>query len=107
MNAGHASLLTVELAYEKARERGESTISREAVQAIKPLCVFTTHTPVAAGHDQFPLTLVARVITGRSGNASLRSAWRRPAWAARDRIRPLGFRLCYCQHDRSDAGRSP
>jgi starch phosphorylase len=64
MNEGHASLLTVELAYEKARERGESTISREAVQAIKPLCVFTTHTPVAVGHDQFPLRLVARVITG-------------------------------------------
>lgn len=64
MNEGHASLLTVELAYEKARERGEKTISREAVQAIKPLCVFTTHTPVAAGHDQFPLSLVASVITG-------------------------------------------
>lgn len=64
MNEGHAALLTVELAFEKARERGEETISREAVQAIKPLCVFTTHTPVAAGHDQFPLPLVASVITG-------------------------------------------
>ena len=63
MNEGHAALLTVELAFEKARERGEKTISREAVQAIKPLCVFTTHTPVAAGHDQFPLALVASVIT--------------------------------------------
>ena len=64
MNEGHASLLTVELAYEKAIERGEETISRETVQAIKPLCVFTTHTPVAAGHDQFPLPLVAEVVTG-------------------------------------------
>jgi starch phosphorylase len=64
MNEGHASLLTVELAYEKAREVGEVTISRETVQAIRPLCVFTTHTPVAAGHDQFPLALVAGVITG-------------------------------------------
>jgi len=64
MNEGHASLLTVELAYEKGLERGETTISRETVQAIKPLCVFTTHTPVAAGHDQFPLPLVASVITG-------------------------------------------
>jgi starch phosphorylase len=64
MNEGHASLLTVELANEAARERGETTISREAVQAVKPLCVFTTHTPVASGHDQFPLSLVARVITG-------------------------------------------
>jgi starch phosphorylase len=63
MNEGHASLLIVELAYEKARERGEPTISREAVQAIKPLCLFTSHTPVAVGHDQFPLSLVARVIT--------------------------------------------
>ena len=34
------------------------------MQAIKPLCVFTTHTPVAAGHDQFPLPLVASIITG-------------------------------------------
>jgi len=64
MNEGHAALLTVELAFEKSRERGEETISREAVQAIKPLCVFTTHTPVAAGHDQFPLDLVASIITG-------------------------------------------
>jgi starch phosphorylase len=63
MNEGHASLLTVELANEAARERGETTISRDVVQAVKPLCVFTTHTPVGSGHDQFPLSLVARVIT--------------------------------------------
>ena len=30
----------------------------EALAMIKPRCVFTTHTPVAAGHDQFPLALV-------------------------------------------------
>jgi starch phosphorylase len=64
MNEGHAALLTVELVYEIAHKRGATTISRELVQLIKPLCVFTTHTPVAAGHDKFPLALVARVITG-------------------------------------------
>jgi len=64
MNEGHASLLAVELAAENARERSETVISSEAVQAVKPLCVFTTHTPVASGHDQFPLSLVARVVTG-------------------------------------------
>jgi len=64
MNEGHAALLTVELAHEMARERNEKTITREVVQMVKPLCVFTTHTPVAAGHDQFPLDLVARIITG-------------------------------------------
>jgi starch phosphorylase len=28
------------------------------------MCVFTTHTPVPAGHDQFPLAMVREVITG-------------------------------------------
>ena len=64
MNEGHASLLTVELVYEKARAQGLATITTELVQSIKPLCVFTTHTPVDAGHDKFPLSLVAQVITG-------------------------------------------
>ncbi|MGE5170820.1 MAG: alpha-glucan family phosphorylase [Rudaea sp.] len=64
MNEGHASLLTVELVYEAARERKLPEITRELIQTIKPMCVFTTHTPVAAGHDKFPLSLVGRVITG-------------------------------------------
>ena len=64
MNEGHASLLTVELVYEKARAQELATITTELVQSIKPLCVFTTHTPVDAGHDKFPLSLVAQVITG-------------------------------------------
>lgn len=64
MNEGHASLLTVELAHEFAVKAGTHDISREVVAQVKPLCVFTTHTPVAAGHDKFPLSLVARVITG-------------------------------------------
>ena len=64
MNEGHASLLTVELVYEAARARKLPEITRELIQTIKPMCVFTTHTPVAAGHDKFPLSLVGRVITG-------------------------------------------
>jgi starch phosphorylase len=64
MNEGHASLLTLELGYELATQASETIVSRERVRDIKPLCVFTTHTPVRAGHDQYPLDLVARVITG-------------------------------------------
>ena len=64
MNEGHAGLLTVELVYEVARASNRDEITRDLVQSIKPMCVFTTHTPVAAGHDRFPLSLVARVITG-------------------------------------------
>ncbi len=63
MNEGHASLLTLELAHEVAQQRGALTLSADLLTMIKPLCVFTTHTPVAAGHDQFPLALVNEVLT--------------------------------------------
>jgi starch phosphorylase len=63
MNEGHASLLVVELVHERALAQ-QTRISRELTATIKPLCVFTTHTPVPAGHDKFPLELVARVVTG-------------------------------------------
>ncbi len=63
MNEGHASLLIVELGHELARRAG-SGITDDIVRQVKPMCVFTTHTAVPAGHDQFPLQLVAQVITG-------------------------------------------
>jgi len=63
MNEGHASLLTLELAHEVAQQRGAPTLSADFLTMIKPLCVFTTHTPVAAGHDQFALALVNDVLT--------------------------------------------
>ena len=63
MNEGHASLLTLELAHEAAQQAGATSVSAEFLAQIKPLCVFTTHTPVAAGHDQFALALVNEVLT--------------------------------------------
>jgi starch phosphorylase len=63
MNEGHAALLVIELAYEEMMRRGLPAVTRDVAQAVRPLCVFTTHTPVSAGHDQFPLSLVAEVIT--------------------------------------------
>ncbi len=68
MNEGHAALLVLELGFEEMRRRGLAIVTREVAQAVKPLCVFTTHTPVRAGHDQFPLRLVREVIT-TYGNA--------------------------------------
>jgi glycogen phosphorylase len=65
MNEGHASLLTLELLDEQARAAGRSSISAEDLDAVRALCVFTTHTPVAAGHDQFPMDLVQRVLGRR------------------------------------------
>lgn len=70
MNEGHAALLVIELAYEEMKRRGLATVTREVALAVRPLCVFTTHTPVSAGHDQFPLSMVREVVTdfGRAFN---------------------------------------
>jgi len=62
MNEGHASLLGLELLDEEARKAGRETFNLNDVEAVKRKCVFTTHTPVPAGHDKFPLDLVASVL---------------------------------------------
>jgi starch phosphorylase len=62
MNEGHSSLLGLELLDEEAKRAGRAVIKREDVEAVRRQCVFTTHTPVAAGHDQFPIELVKRVL---------------------------------------------
>jgi len=62
MNEGHASLLTLELLDEEAQKAGRPSISHEDIEEVRQHCIFTTHTPVPAGHDQFPLDLVNRVL---------------------------------------------
>jgi starch phosphorylase len=65
MNEGHASLLTVELLYEQARKANRKTIVAEDLEAVRRQCIFTTHTPVPAGHDQFPVEMVRRLMGQR------------------------------------------
>jgi starch phosphorylase len=65
MNEGHASLLALELLDEESRLKGNDTFTREDIDYVKKKCVFTTHTPVQAGHDQFPLELVDSVLGRR------------------------------------------
>jgi len=62
MNEGHASLLTVELSEQAAASAGRSTPTDEDIQRVRRQCVFTTHTPVPAGHDRFPMDTVSRVL---------------------------------------------
>ncbi|MDZ7260498.1 MAG: alpha-glucan family phosphorylase [candidate division KSB1 bacterium] len=62
MNEGHASLLTLELIDEHLKQSNKQSINPDDVEAIRKKCVFTTHTPVPAGHDQFPMELVERVL---------------------------------------------
>ena len=62
MNEGHASLLVLELLSEQRRLTGHSEHVQEHADTVRQKCVFTTHTPVPAGHDQFPLSLVYDVL---------------------------------------------
>jgi starch phosphorylase len=64
MNEGHASLLAVELLREFKKDIEEVWDERLVwdVEKVKDLCVFTTHTPVEAGHDKFPYELVSRIL---------------------------------------------
>ena len=65
MNEGHASLLTLELLDEEAKSAGRKLITRSDIEAVKGKCIFTTHTPVPAGHDQFPMPLIRNTLGPR------------------------------------------
>lgn len=54
LNEGHASLLALEL----IRESGYDSYDK-----VRRHCIFTTHTPVPAGHDVFDFELVRQVIS--------------------------------------------
>ena len=62
MNEGHAALLTLALLERRlGTDQLDSATDRD-IEAIRERCVFTTHTPVPAGHDRFPRTLMERVL---------------------------------------------
>jgi starch phosphorylase len=65
MNEGHSSLLTLELLDEEARKAGRTAVTSADIEAVRQRCIFTTHTPVPAGHDQFPIDMVFRVLGQR------------------------------------------
>lgn len=65
MNEGHAAFLTLELLDEEAKKAGRKSIKQDDIESVRKKCIFTTHTPVPAGHDQFPIDLVRRVIGPR------------------------------------------
>jgi starch phosphorylase len=62
MNEGHSALLTLALLEEQHERRGLHDVTTADRDAVRHRCVFTTHTPVPAGFDKFPLDLVRRVL---------------------------------------------
>jgi starch phosphorylase len=75
MNEGHSSLLTLELLAERLTRLGLRSITQDDIDAVRAQCVFTTHTPVPAGHDQFPLDLVQQVLGPHEAFTSLQSVF--------------------------------
>ncbi len=64
MNEGHASFLILEL-LNRFKKPIEDVWDEKLVwdrRSVKNLCVFTTHTPVEAGHDKFPYDLVLKTM---------------------------------------------
>lgn len=59
MNEGHAAFLTLELAREKM---ADGKTFQRAIAETKSQCIFTTHTPVEAGHDRFSRDLMSYVM---------------------------------------------
>jgi starch phosphorylase len=62
MNEGHAAFLTLAMLEEQLKMR-QYTVAVEAdIEVVRRHCVFTTHTPVEAGHDRFHWDLVRQVL---------------------------------------------
>ncbi|MGZ9214621.1 MAG: alpha-glucan family phosphorylase, partial [Candidatus Binatia bacterium] len=62
MNEGHSALATLALLEEFNGAARERRYSDNHVDSVRRQCVFTTHTPVPAGHDRFQVELVCQVL---------------------------------------------
>jgi glycogen phosphorylase len=62
MNEGHAALLTLALMEDQLKGAALASATDKDTAAVRELCVFTTHTPVPAGHDRFSLEQGNRIL---------------------------------------------
>ena len=62
LNEGHSALLTLQLLERQLEGRQHFELEDGDIEAVRQRCVFTTHTPVPAGHDKFPLDMVRSVL---------------------------------------------
>src|SRR5260370_23350202 len=73
MNEGHSALLSLGLLDRRLEQSFAGRVKQLDIDGVRGMCIFTTHTPVPAGHDQFPRSLVGQVL-GREGLALLDEA---------------------------------
>jgi starch phosphorylase len=64
MNEGHAALLTLGLLERQLGGGPLGAATETDIEQVRKKCVFTTHTPVPAGHDRFYTELAIRILGG-------------------------------------------
>jgi len=62
LNEGHSALLTLQLLQRQLDGRPHFEVDDADLEAVRQRCIFTTHTPVPAGHDKFPSDMVRSVL---------------------------------------------
>ena len=65
MNEGHSAFITVALLEERIGAHLKQSVSETEIKSVRQQCVFTTHTPVPAGHDRFNANLIQQVLGER------------------------------------------
>ena len=62
MNEGHSALLSLGLLERRLDQSFAGRLKQLDIDGVRNMCIFTTHTPVPAGHDQFPRSLVSQIL---------------------------------------------
>jgi len=61
-NEGHSALLSLGLLERRLEQSFAGRLKKLDIDGVRNMCIFTTHTPVPAGHDQFPRSLVSQIL---------------------------------------------
>lgn len=98
-NEGHTALMMVE----RLREHMEAGLDfDQAVEAVRATTIFTTHTPVPAGHDAFPFSMLEKYLRhlgtlwpslGPHREKLLAMASHQESWGQAFNMTALGLRL--------------
>ncbi len=62
LNEGHSALLTLQLLERQLDGRSAFELEDADLEEVRQRCIFTTHTPVPAGHDKFAMDMVRGVL---------------------------------------------
>lgn len=63
MNEGHSALLALGLLERRLAQSFAGRVKKVDLDGVRRMCIFTTHTPVPAGHDRFPRKLVEELLS--------------------------------------------